>query len=227
MRQFIGVVAARTRRFAHLVITQISEIGIVHLHIGAARRRQRAQLVAVRPRHVVIEHRIKLRVVLFADARATAAKVQHGGRWDRHLGRVACADAAPEIFEIGALNILDVAHFVDHAHHGWSQLHGAVRFHDRHRNIRFHAAELLQKIDVKIGAPELAVGDRFKADRLLKIHDFVDGFVLHGAQLGCTDLAFGFFVARIEQKFRPQKTADVVVAGGQGRTGSGHGGLLF
>ena len=48
---------------------------------------------------------------------------------------------------------------------------------------RFDAFELLQKVDVEIGAPELAVGDALQPEILLEAHDVADRGVFDGAQL--------------------------------------------
>ena len=50
--------------------------------------------------------------------------------------------------------------------------------------------ELLQKIDVKIGAPELAVGDALEAEIFLQAHDVADRRVLDCAQFLTRQLAF-------------------------------------
>jgi hypothetical protein len=103
-------------------------------------------------------------------------------------------------------------HFVDHSHHRRSQLLGAVGFEDGHRNVGLDAAELLQEIDVEVGAAELAVGDALQAHVFLELHDLGDGLVFHGAQLGCGDLARGFLLTGIQQVFGAQEAADVVGA---------------
>ena len=76
--------------------------------------------------------------------------------------------------------------------------------------------ELLEEVDVEVGAAELAVGDALQADVLLELHDLGDGLVFDGAKLLGRDLAPGFLLARFEQVFGAQETADVVETGGQG-----------
>jgi hypothetical protein len=59
-----------------------------------------------------------------------------------------------------------VAHLVDHAHHRRGQLLGAVGADHGDRDVGLHAAQLLEKVDVEIGAAELAVGDALAGPRL-------------------------------------------------------------
>jgi hypothetical protein len=140
--------------------------------------------------------------------------VQHGGGGDGDLGRIARTDLAFEVLEVGELDVFDVAHLIDHAHHRWRQFHGAVGPLDSDRDVGLHPADLLQEIDVEIGAAEFAVGDAFKAHVFLEPHDFGDGLVFDFAQLFRRDLALGFLLAGLEQVLGAQKAADVVVAGG-------------
>jgi len=79
VRQLVGVVPALARRLAHLVVAQVGQVGVVHLHVAAAGGVERAQFVAVGLGHVVIEHRIELGIGVLADAGAAPAEVQHGG----------------------------------------------------------------------------------------------------------------------------------------------------
>jgi len=80
--------------------------------------------------------------------------------------------------------------------------------HDRH-----HALELLEEIDVEIGAAELAVGDALQAPVLLELDDVADRLVLDRAQLGAADrVLLEMLVARLEQLFRAQEAAYVIGA---------------
>ena len=72
------------------------------------------------------------------------------------------------------------------------------------------AVQLLEKVDVEEGAPELAVGDAAQADLLLAAHHVPDRRVLDRAERRAIDLAAGEARARLEQALRPQKAADVV-----------------
>src|SRR5262249_4217635 len=103
-------------------------------------------------------------------------------------------------------------HLVDDAHHGRRQLLGAVRALDHHRDVGLHAAQLLEEIDVEVGAAELAVGDRLQPDILLEPDDLGDRLVLDLAQLGRREVALRLFLARLEEVFRPEEAADVVGA---------------
>jgi hypothetical protein len=214
VRQFVGVVAALAGGFAHLLVAQVGQVGVVHLHIGAAGATA-AQFVAIGLGHVVIKRRVQLGVGVFADAGAPAAKVQHGGRGDGDLGRMARADLALQVLEVGQLDVLDVAHLVDHAHHRRRQLLRAIGLTDGDRDVGLDAADLLQKVDVEIGAAELAVGDALQAHVFLELHDLGDGLVFDRAQLLGRDVALGLLLAGLQQVLGAQKAADMVVAGGK------------
>jgi hypothetical protein len=58
----------------------------------------------------------------------------------------------------------------------------AVGLPDRDRDVGLDAAELLEEIDVEVGAPELAVGDALQADVFLEPDDLGDRVVLDFAQ---------------------------------------------
>ena len=60
---------------------------------------------------------------------------------------------------------------------GGAQLLAAVGLLDEERRLGPDAAELLQEIDVEVGAPELAVGDAGEADIFLEADDLGDGVV--------------------------------------------------
>ena len=74
------------------------------------------------------------------------------------------------------------------------------------------ARQLLEKVDMKIGAAELAVGNALEADILLRAHDFANAFVLDRAQRSRLDLAGEKGFARVGQAPRTQVAADVVGA---------------
>jgi hypothetical protein len=96
---------------------------------------------------------------------------------------------------------------------------GAVGLADGDRDVGLDAADLLQKVDVEIGAAELAVGDALQSDVLLELHDLGDRLVFHRAQLLGGDVALGLLLAGFQQVLGAQKAADMVVAGGK----LGHG----
>ena len=153
--------------------------------------------------------------MLGADAGATTAKVQHGGRWNRHLGGITRGNLTFQVLKIGQLDVFEVTNFVDDAHHRRCQLLRAIGFGDGDRNIGLDAANLLQKINVKIGATELAISDAFQAHILLKLHDLADGLVFYQAQLLGRDDTRGFLLTRFKQKFGAQKAAHMIVMGGK------------
>ena len=159
VRQLVGVVAALAGGFAHAVVAQVGEVGVVHLHVAAAGVVERLQLLAVGRGHVVVEDRLQLGIGLAADAGAAAAEVQHGRAGDGHLGRHAGGDLALQVLEVGLLDVLHVAHLVDHADHRRRQFLRAVGLPHGDRDVGLHAAELLEEVDVEVGAAELAVGD--------------------------------------------------------------------
>ncbi|MCY1541485.1 hypothetical protein D9M68_771810 [compost metagenome] len=115
-----------------------------------------------------------------------------------------------------------MAHLVEHAHRGRRQFLGAVGAADGDRDVGLHAAELVEEVDVEVGAAELAVGDALQADVFLEADDLGDGLVFDLAQLLGRDLALGFLLACFEQVLGAQEAAHVVVAGGQGGM-LGHG----
>jgi hypothetical protein len=85
------------------------------------------------------------------------------------------AHLALQVFEVGALDVLGMAHLVDHAHRRRRQFLGAVGLTDGDRDVGLHAAQLVQEIDVEVGAAELSVGDALQAHVLLELDDLGDG----------------------------------------------------
>ena len=75
---------------------------------------------------------------------------------------------------------------------------------------RLDAVDLLQEVDVKVGAPEFAVRDPLQAEVLLKSDDLTDRAVFDVAQLRLGDSAFLVPLACIEKLLRPQEAADVI-----------------
>jgi hypothetical protein len=47
MREFIGIIAALARRFAHLLVAQIRQVGVIHLHVPTTRLCERVQFRCV------------------------------------------------------------------------------------------------------------------------------------------------------------------------------------
>ena len=148
--------------------------------------------------------------------------MQHGGGGDGDLGRVACAHLAFQVLKICQLNVFDMAHLVNHAHHGRGQFLRAVRANDGDWNVSFYAANLLQKINVEVGATELTIGDALKTHIFLKLHNLGNRLVFNQAQLLGRDLALGELRTCIQQVFGAQKAADMVVMGGKLNAGMGH-----
>jgi len=101
---------------------------------------------------------------------------------------------------------------VDDLDHRRGQFFAAVGPLYQHRDVGFHATELLQEVDVEVGAAKLAVGDAGQATVALELHDFGDGAVFHRAQLPGVDLADRLLLARLQQVGRAQEAADVVSA---------------
>ena len=103
-------------------------------------------------------------------------------------------------------------HLVDHPHDRRRVVDipvGLVKL-DRHAALLHHAVELRQEVDVEKGAAEFPVGDAAQAQVLLQVHDLADRAVLDLAQRRGRDRAAVEIIARLEQVFRPQKTADVI-----------------
>ena len=76
----------------------------------------------------------------------------------------------------------------------------------------FDALEAFEKIDVKIGAAEFAVGDSLQPHALLSFHDLADALVLDRVQLLRRHMAGGKALARLPQSLRAKIAADMVGA---------------
>ncbi len=77
-----------------------------------------------------------------------------------------------------------------------------------------HAFQLLEEVDVKEGAAELAVGDALQAGVLLFLDDIADVRVFHLAQLVLRDGARLLLPARLDERRRPEKAAHMIGAEG-------------
>ena len=135
VRQLIGVITTLARCFAHFFVTQVGQVGVVHLHIGAAGSGQAAQFFAIGVGHVLVKIGVQLWVMLFADACPAATEMQHGGGGDGDLGGVALADLAFEVLEVGQLDVFDMAHFVHHFHDRRRKFLRAVGLDDGDRDV--------------------------------------------------------------------------------------------
>ena len=202
MRQRVGVFAAFLRRLALLRVAQVGEVGVVELHVGASGGAKRSQFLAV-TRREVLEEPFHVRIGVLADRAAPAAEMHHGRRRDANLRRAALhlRFQVREVLDLDRLHVLQLAaHFEPRRREIDFALGGMELGADAavHRD----AFELLEEVDVEIGAAVLAVGDRAQADVLLKLHRFRDGAILDRAQRGGVDLAAGLALARIEQVFR-------------------------
>ena len=111
-------------------------------------------------REIVVEG-VELGVDALADRLAAAAEVEHRGRGDADLGRPA-RDAREEI-EVPSLDALPVADRRRDVHRRRLEADlGAVIAAKGRRKaalLDVDAFELLEKVDVEVGASELAVGD--------------------------------------------------------------------
>ena len=87
--------------------------------------------------------------------------------------------------EIGELDRPRVAQLPGDVHHRRGEVDLAAGAVEARRDAaaRLDALELLQKVDVEIGAPELAVGDALQPEILLEPDDVADRRVLDGTQL--------------------------------------------
>jgi len=72
--------------------------------------------------------------------------------------------------------------------------------------------KLFEEVDVKEGPPKLSVGDAAQADGLLSSDHVPDVRIFDRAQLLAGDFAVSVPPARVEQRLRPQQTADVIGA---------------
>ena len=177
-RQFVGIVAARPRALAHLRVAKIGEVRVVELQVAAARGGKRVDLGAVRGGDIGVE-RLEIGIGVAADRLAATAEVQHRRRRNRHLRR-ALRHRLEEL-EIGELDRLHVADRARHLHHRRRELDialGGVEA-DRDAALRFDALELLEEIDVKVGAAEFAVGDSGESGVFLEPDDVADRGILH------------------------------------------------
>src|SRR3546814_13722921 len=86
MCEGIRVVTARLGALADLRVAEIGEVGVVHLQVAAAARRQVGDLGAIGGREVGIEV-FEVRIDLLRDRLAAAAEMQHGGRGNADLRR--------------------------------------------------------------------------------------------------------------------------------------------
>ncbi|CAM5201899.1 hypothetical protein CDEF62S_01970 [Castellaniella defragrans] len=82
-----------------------------------------------------------------------------------------------------------------------------------------HATQLTQKIQVEIGAAELAVGDGLQADVFLEMYGFGDGAVFDLPQGRGVDLASRMAITGFQQIVRPQQAAHVVGTKRRNRSG--------
>ncbi len=114
-------------------------------------------------------------------------------------------DLLLQVFKVGTLDVFDVLHLADDADRRRREFFAAVGPLDRDRDVGLDAAELIEKVDVEVGAAELAVGDRLQAAVTLELHDVGDGAVFHLAQLRGADLALGPLLAGVEQNFGRRK----------------------
>src|SRR3546814_12973495 len=86
MCEGIRVVTARLGALADLRVAEIGEVGVVHLQVAAAARRQVGDLGAIGGREVGIEV-FEVRIDLLRDRLAAAAELQHGGRGNADIRR--------------------------------------------------------------------------------------------------------------------------------------------
>ena len=173
-----------------------------------------------RPNTATVEPGVTLAVLSTAPMpvvtpQPSSPKMQHGGRRNCDLGCVASAHLALEVFKVCQLDVLDVANLVDHAHHRWRQFLCAVGSNDRDRDVGLDPTDLLQKIDVEIGAAELSVCNAFQAYVFLKLHYLGNGAVFYQAQLLWGHSPFCFLLTGFKQVLRAQKAAYMVVVGGE------------
>jgi len=83
--------------------------------------------------------------------------MQHRRRRDGDL-RGSLGGVAEKL-EISELDVFDVTNLVDHLHGRRRQMLLAIGAHYGHRELRLHAAELLQEIQVEVLAAELTIGN--------------------------------------------------------------------
>ena len=212
-RQRVRVVAARFRSGANVGIAEISEIGVVELQIAQAAAGEIGDFRAIGGGEIVVES-LELRIDMIADRLAPAAEMQHRRRRNAHFRRA--GRGLLEEIEVRSLNRP-------------GPLHLAVDMHGRRRETNLRAVALLevrrelavadldpvqplQKIDVKVGAAKLAVGDPLETHILLGAHDLADALVLDCVQFGRGKMASGEAIARFSQPLGAKEAADMVGA---------------
>ncbi len=139
--------------------------------------------------------------------------MQHRRRRDRHLRR-ALRHRVQEL-EVAALDRLRVADLARDVHHRRREVDvaGVAVEADGDAALGLHAVQLLEEVDVEVGAAELAVGDAVRGPDLPGSGRCRESpRPRPRAARPAPDRAGLERLARVEQRLRAQETADVVGA---------------
>lgn len=174
--QFVGIVAAIHGALAHLGVTQIGEIGVVHLDVPAAGGVERGDLIAIALRKIV-EEEVEVRIRLDVDSGASAAKVHHGWRGNGHLGR--SRRVSLQEIEVIDLDVAGVTEFSGDTEAWWGEVDGLAGIRTGLDGaVDGHAVEAFEEVEMEIGAPDFSIGDGAQPNVFLHAHDARDFFIL-------------------------------------------------
>ena len=103
-------------------------------------------------------------------------------------------------------------HLVDDAHHGRGEIDiatFAVKA-DGNAALDLDAFQLLEEVDMEIGAAELAVGNALEPEIFLESDDIANRLVFDHSLRVAIDLCALVPIARVEQSFGSKEAADVI-----------------
>src|SRR5262249_8154745 len=155
-------------------VAEICQVRVVELNVSAACRSEPLELFAIASSDVVVEG-LEIGIGLTADGSTATAKVEHGWRRDCYLWHALCDRLEKlKICELDRVRMLELRADV---HHRRREVHVAASTTEARLDAaaRLDAFQLLEKIDVKVGAPELPIGDALQTEVLLETDDVADG----------------------------------------------------
>lgn len=190
---------------AHLGVAEIGEVGVVELDKAAAGLIEQVKFLLVDAGQVLKEE-VQIRVRVDVDASTATPEVDHGGRGDGDLGGgtnlLVLGDGILQKVEIVDLDGLCVLELAGDAQDGRGTILDLAGDGD--------AIELLEEVEVEVGAAELAISDGAQAVLHLLGHDLLNPLVLDLAQLFGGDGALGLLLAGVEHRLGPEPRTNVV-----------------
>src|SRR4029078_12197803 len=140
------------------------------------------------------------------------AEMQHGWRRNgdfRHF----LSDRLQQL-EISQLHWAHMAKRSSHLHARGRKTNVPASTAEAHRDATpgFHALQLLEEVDMKIGTPEFAVCNAFEAQAFLETDDVTDRGILDLAQFSTRQAAVLVLFSSLQKRPGTQETADVVGA---------------